>query len=172
MLRLGLLPSLSPLSLETGYLPINTCNSLVWNTVTNSSIPLWTIYNSCGELYNQRVKNKMLKFLSEQIQIRAMDIISPQLSYTDALTHHNITTLYDRRTQMCKRFFVAMQYESHKLNYLLPSLLERRQLRSTLKYELPKCRTKRFKNSFVPYCLFNLQWCICDFYCVIVKYCI
>ena len=94
----------------------------------------------------------------ESIQRRALRTIYPGMDYTEALTISGLTSLSDRRTCLCRRLFENMQNSSHKLHHLLP--MEKtnvHNLRSINKYEPKKCRTNRYKNSFVPYCLDNFQ---------------
>ncbi len=50
-----------------------------------------------------------------------------------------------------------MQNESHRLHYLLIETDNRRQLIHIGKYVPLKCRTERFKHSFVTYSLFNFH---------------
>ena len=69
----------------------------------------------------------------ELIQIRALAIIYPKLSYSEALNVNNLPSLHDRRTDMCKSFFTAMQKDNHKLNYLLPKPQTKRLLRGRAK---------------------------------------
>ena len=46
----------------------------------------------------------------------------------------------------------------HKLHNMLPKLLPSSyRTRNQLEYPLPKCRTKRYNNSIIPYCLFKFQ---------------
>ena len=94
----------------------------------------------------------------EHIQKRAFKIIYPELTYSDALDVSNSQTLEDRRKQQCVTFFVKMQRENHKLNYLLPpKRTNTYNTRNFLKYPLPRVKTDRLKRSYIPYCLFNMQ---------------
>lgn len=96
--------------------------------------------------------------LLETIQKRAGRIIYPNCSYIEFCNEVNIETLSQRRLLLCKTFFKSMQCTHHKLNCLLPTENKPQyNTRHYKKYPLPKCRTKRFKSSFVPWCLFNLQ---------------
>ena len=89
--------------------------------------------------------------LLESIQKRALRIIIPQLSYAEALAELNLNSLSDRRENMCKQLFEQMQKPDHKLNYLLPPKREEKyNLRNSKPYRLPKCKTKRYKDSFIP----------------------
>ncbi len=84
----------------------------------------------------------------EHIQVRAMKIIFQNLSYKQALTHTELCTVEERLTTLCTHFFKGKQNENHRLHFLQSEAHNRRQLRQTTKYEFPKCRTERFKNSF------------------------
>ena len=94
----------------------------------------------------------------ESVQRRAMRIIFPNLDYIDALKVSGLPTLKERRTLLCRTLFENMQNSEHRLNHLLPVARNNDyNLRRILKYELPKCSTNRYKNTFVPYCLYNFQ---------------
>jgi len=93
----------------------------------------------------------------ESLQKRALSIIKPGSCYKDALADCKIEPLQGRLLDLCKSFFVKMSNSSHRLNHLLPKNDSCRNLRSGAKFKLPKCHTKRFKQSFIPFCLFNFQ---------------
>ena len=81
----------------------------------------------------------------------------PYLEYEKVLEKYNMTTLKDRREQMCKKLFESMKNEDHKLHYLLPPVRDHVTARQHRKYEPPKLRTYRLKKSPVNYFLFNFQ---------------
>ena len=94
----------------------------------------------------------------ESIQKRALRIITPGLSYDDAISCLNLELLSDRRRKLCLKLFTQIQNPGHKLNCLLPVKKESRySLRNRKDLCLPKCKTNRYKNSYIPWCLFNLQ---------------
>ena len=93
----------------------------------------------------------------EHIQKRVLRIVLPGNSYEEALEITGLKTLYARREDKCRKFFMNMTDPTHKLNHLLPKPRSTDRLRSTLKYELPKVGTVRLKNSPVNYGLFNFQ---------------
>ena len=94
----------------------------------------------------------------ESIQERACRIILPKVSYDSAREQLNLPLLSERRIDICKKLFVAMQKPDHRLHHLLPAPRSVGYgLRNAKKYPLPKCKTNRYKNSFVPYCLYNFQ---------------
>ena len=90
----------------------------------------------------------------ENIQKRAFNIISPGLSYQESLVHLEQSTLEQRRLNICESFFKKIQNPHDKIHDILP---EQRQIkysfRQTGKFEIAKCRTKRYKSSFLPYAL-------------------
>ncbi len=48
-----------------------------------------------------------------------MNIIKHNMKYTETLTFFKATTLHQRRTQLCQRFFKGILNPKHKLHYLL-----------------------------------------------------
>ena len=92
--------------------------------------------------------------LLESVQKRALRIIDPDLNYNDAINVFGLQTLKDRRAKMCFCLFTLMQNSTHKLHNLLPEKRENRyELRDSKPFSLPRCKTNRCKNSFVPWCL-------------------
>ena len=87
----------------------------------------------------------------EDIQRRALRIIYPQMSYKDSITQFNLPTLYDRRELLCESFYKNATRPDSKLFNLLPEPAPSHyNLRKPRRLPLFKCRTKRFKNSFIP----------------------
>ena len=96
--------------------------------------------------------------LLEHVQERALRIAYPGVEYLAAMTMAGIPPLYLRRELQCKSFFQRIQDPEDKLHRILPT--ERSNLKNTrngTKYPLPDAKTERYKNSFLPYALFNLQ---------------
>ena len=56
----------------------------------------------------------------EMVQMRALAIIYPGLSYPEALIKANLQKISVRRIELCCELFKAMQKETHRLNRLLP----------------------------------------------------
>ena len=99
-----------------------------------------------------------LSDMLESIQRRALRVILPSITYELACDRLELPYLADRRKELCKTFFEQMKDPSHKLNDLLPPKRSNTyNFRRTATYPLPKCQTSRYKNSFVPWCLFNCQ---------------
>ena len=95
----------------------------------------------------------------ESIQKRAMRIIFYGMRYNDAIATARIPTLADRREALYRSLFARMQQTNHKLHHLLrPPRRCNYSLRNARTYGVPRCKTKRFKNLFVPYGLHNWQW--------------
>ena len=88
----------------------------------------------------------------ERIQLRAMRIIDSSLSYKDALVKYNLPTLLSRRNFLCSSFFNKnIQQQSDIVSELVkyaPSM--EYDLRFPNKLVPYKCKTNRFKNSFIP----------------------
>lgn len=94
----------------------------------------------------------------EGIQKRIMKIVYRDTTYREALRQSSLPTLEERREMLTKSFFKYMQHKDDKLNHMLsPETSNRHNTRNKNRYKLPHCKTSRFKNSFIPYCLFNYQ---------------
>ena len=96
----------------------------------------------------------MLSDQIKHIQKRALKIVFPHLSYTEALDKAKLKTLQERRENQCRSLYQSILRGDNKLTNLLPSpITHKYSLRNPRKYPLFKCRTERFKNSFIPYCV-------------------
>ena len=94
----------------------------------------------------------------ESIQRRAFHIIDSSLTYQEACVKFRMQTLKERREDICAKFFKKMTLPKHRLHDLIPEPKNHiHDLRNKLTYPLPKCQTNRYKNSFVPWCLYHLQ---------------
>ena len=94
----------------------------------------------------------------ESVQRRALRIILPYVPYKDACTQLGLPLLSTRREQLCAQFFKSMTIPGHKLNDMIPEPRDMAyKLRTSTQYPLPRCKTNRYKNSLVPWCLFNCQ---------------
>ena len=93
----------------------------------------------------------------ESLQRSAMSIAFGDGDCTLSLTRAGLDTLQARREQLTERFFRrGVLPESSCLHYLLPakrdvSVTDR--LRHARTFEHLMCRTVKFQNSFIPYCL-------------------
>ena len=87
-----------------------------------------------------------------------MNIIFPTIPYSKAVEKAQIGTLLQRRFDISKKFFMYMQNSDHILNHLLQQPRETKyDFRIKTTYPLSKCKTSRFKNTLIPYGLFNFQ---------------
>ena len=105
----------------------------------------------------------------ELIQKRAMKSIYPGQSYADVLQRMGLLTLNERRELLCKLYFNKIKISSHKLNHLLPEIRNiEYDIRQCNVYPLPRTRTNRYRNSLIPWGLYNCQWV--DNYCILQRY--
>ena len=115
------------------------------------------IVEYCSELWSTSLTSELVS-LVESIQVRACRIILPNMEYERACEELKLATLEERRFDAITKLFLKMQDHNHRLHHLLPP---RRSsyysLRHSYEYEPPKCKTKRHKDSPIPWCLFNLQ---------------
>ena len=94
----------------------------------------------------------------EHIQKRALRISYPDLEYDDACLRAGIPLLSERRISQCKALFVKMEDPDDKLNRILPPVRDNvMNTRHYVKYNPPKVHTNRFKNTFLPFILYNCQ---------------
>ena len=94
----------------------------------------------------------------ELVQKRALRIICPVLSYTEALEKYNLLTLEHRRRELCANYYNKIKKDKHKLHALLPQPRYcAYNLRKCSAYERPRLRTNRAKHSFINWALSNLQ---------------
>ena len=102
-------------------------------------------------------------FLSNKIELvqkRALRIVYPGLQYTDALQIAQIPRLDTRRHTLCMKTFEKIGEPNNRLNHLLPPTrvaAHGRTLRNSDCLSLPKCRTARYKHSFVPAMCFSAK---------------
>ena len=80
---------------------------------------------------------------------------------TQRLFELNETAKWKCSAKVSHALFRQITRESDVLHYLLPVKRDAEvagRLRSTKKYPTVRARTSRYKNSFIPYELFNFQW--------------
>lgn len=87
----------------------------------------------------------------ERLQRRALRIIHPFLSYSQAMITAGLTTLRERRRILCEKLFKNIVSDpTHKLHSLLPPKnLNPYNLRSNSPFSIPFSKTNRFKNCFI-----------------------
>ena len=93
----------------------------------------------------------------ETLQKRPLRVIYPDLLYNEASNALNITILFLGRQVLNDRLFKEIvEDSSHKLNKLLPSRNScTANLRKRRTFQLPICKTSRYKNTFIPYNVYN-----------------
>ena len=87
----------------------------------------------------------------ERTQKRALKIIVPALSYSEALQFLNLRTLDERRNELCVKTLEKISRGGPLVKHLPMTSQHMRhyQTRSANKYiPLPKCRTERLRRSF------------------------
>ena len=90
----------------------------------------------------------MLSDQIEHIQKRALKIVFPHLSYTEALDKAKLKTLQERRENQCRSLYQSILRGDNKLTNLLPSPITHKfSLRNPRKYPLFKCRTNDLKTA-------------------------
>ena len=95
--------------------------------------------------------SKEQRYALESIQKRAFRIILPVLDYTQALETTGFETLEKRRDNICRIFSKKMTLPGSILSDLLTKKQQTKHcLRRHKQLYLPKCKTSRFKSSFVP----------------------
>ena len=103
---------------------------------------------------------KKLRDKIESQQVRALRIIFGNFSYPQLLTLAELPSLHERREILGKKFFNNIIKPDNCLYHLIPP---RRcspviiKLRVTNVLPISKCRTERFKNSYIPYALSHYQ---------------
>lgn len=85
----------------------------------------------------------------ERVQKRAISIICPNLSYSDALLSLNLDSLEIHHEQLCHSLFRSIEENNtHRLHRLLPPVNKSKySLRNAKKYKV-KLKTNRAQNSF------------------------
>ena len=121
---------------------LDVYNSLI-RSVLEYACPVW----SCS----------LPKYLSDKIELvqkRAFRVIIPGCHYSNALEITGCSRLDERRLELCKTTFKKICDDtSSKLNHLVPKSrgeAHGRCLRNSASRTLPKSRTERYKNSFIP----------------------
>ena len=98
----------------------------------------------------------------ENIQKRVLRTIFLSLTYQETLQRANLSTLEERRSLICRKMFQNMKEPDNVLNHLIPEkIVSKCSLINSKEYPLLRCKSNRFKNSFVQYCLFHFPAMIC-----------
>ena len=103
-------------------------------------------------VFNGALTKKQEKQL-ETIQKRACKIMlgTSYSTYSEALELCNISTLSERRKKLCLDFAHSLEKNPLTGNWLPHKPSHDHALRSKKKYEMSKCKTKRFQDSSIPY---------------------
>jgi len=108
------------------------------------------------EYASQAFHSSLPAYLSDQIervQKRVLRILSPEVSYSNALEEAGLTTLFNRREELCSTLFkqIVESDGQHKLADLLPARNdnERYNFRDMRMFSIPRVKTKRFRNTFI-----------------------
>ena len=138
--RLYILRVLSRINVPSADL-LTTYFSLV-KSILEYICPVW--YTNLPQCLSDKI---------EHVQKRAFRIIYPGRRYDHALSIAQCPRLTDRRQILCCKTCKKIQEPTSQLHYLLPSSWEDmhgRFLRNNLDYTVPRCRTDRYKKSFIP----------------------
>ena len=93
------------------------------------------------------------QYFSNKIERMQKRALYPFTDYAEALSISRCSRLDDRRHSICQNTFHKIAKPCSKLHHLLPSPrgnVHERSLRNDNQLSFPKCRTERFKNSFIP----------------------
>jgi hypothetical protein len=87
----------------------------------------------------------------ERIQKKALRIICPDLSYSEAIEELDMETLKTRRKGLCTKVFKSIVNDKHhKIHHLLPTKRSNTyNLRNPNFFNIPRCNTNRFKNTYI-----------------------
>ena len=94
----------------------------------------------------------------ERVQKRAFRILYPENQYDEALVLSGCSLLSERRFLLCKQTFKKICQPTSRLNYLVPEIRANAhsyELRNNQTLTVPRCRTERFKRSFIPTMCFS-----------------
>ncbi len=110
---------------------------------------IWLVLEYSCEVWHSGLTKQQSATVEQK---QALLMAYPDLGHKEALNVDELTT-----KEYCRQLFEKMQDTTHKLHHLLPPEKTDKHLRHKMKYELPKVRTDRFKDSSINYCLFHLQ---------------
>ena len=142
--------------------------------ISKSLADIKSIVDEVVKLLSQSVENAVIHYLykchkcyilwqtlglqsdMERVQRRAMNIIYPNTPYIEALANAQLTSLKQRRAQLCEHFFTQIKELQHKLHKLLQKpRTTTHNAQCHTRYSLPRVKTNRPKNCFINWCLFN-----------------
>ena len=127
--------------------------------ITVYSALIRSILECCCEVWNHVIPYYLSEEL-EKVQKRAMRIIFPGHSYDEALQLANCTRLSDRRNKICIKTLQKIVKSGGPLaEHVTESraCAQQHKIRNLNHLSLYKCRTERFKNSFFPKTIVELN---------------
>ena len=108
------------------------------------------------EYASQAFHSSLPAYLSDQIervQKRVLRILSPEVSYSNALEEAGLTTLFNRREELCSILFKQIVESDGQINLadLLPARNddESYNFRNRRMFSIPRVKTKRFRTTFI-----------------------
>lgn len=104
--------------------------------------------------------SKEQRDMIEKVQKRALTIINGSGDYLLQCASYDMEPMSVRLNRLTESFYERICKPQDCLNWLLPPVRPTdvtNRLRHSNNYPLPRCRTERFKSSFLPFCLFNFQ---------------
>ena len=112
------------------------------------------------QVWHSALTVKLTKDL-EHVQKQALRIVYRPGDYCQHLARSGLPRLSNRRLELCRVFYTKMKNPHHGLDHLIPdSRVVHNDLRNPRTLPVPRARTDRFKNSFVPWCVATVPWCI------------
>ena len=105
----------------------------------------------CAQAFHHSIPKYLADEL-ETVQKRVLKILSPVMTYCEALEYYRLPTLFQRREDMCDKLFTSIIKDPmHKLHHLLPPKNETDySFRTNRYFNMYVTRTNRFHNSFIP----------------------
>jgi hypothetical protein len=104
----------------------------------------------CSPVFHQALPQYLSADI-ERVQKRALSIIDPSQTYDANMGQFGLTTLHNRRQELCYNQFERISVPSHKLFSLLPPRHgPNLNLRKYHENDLPRIHTDRFRHSFIP----------------------
>ena len=115
---------------------------------------LHCFYTLCSYVRSTCLFYALPKYLKDElvrVEKRAMSIICPGLPYQETIELVNIVPIVDFITGLCSNTFdTIIKDPEHRLNRLIQfSGPSRYALRCNRRFIVPKCKTDRFRNSFI-----------------------
>ena len=94
----------------------------------------------------------------EKVQKRVFRIFYSENKYDEAFVLSGYPSLSERRSLLCKKTFEKICQPTSRLNNLVPEIRANThgyEFRNNQTFTVPRCRTERFKRSFIPTMCFS-----------------